>query len=112
MPNGITINSYGTLNLCVPDTQSLAQILTKLDILIQKGVSQMAALDDLATQVKSNTDAEASAVTVLTQLHDMLVAAGTDPTKLQSLKTQLAVSRDALAAAIVANTPAAPPSGV
>lgn len=64
-------------------------------------------LDALTVEVTANTDAEASAVILLGQLHDLLVAAGTDPAKLQALTTQLATSKDALAAAIVANTPAA-----
>ncbi len=64
-------------------------------------------LDALTTQVTANTDAEASAITVLNQLHQLLVDAGTDPVKLDALRAQLSTSKDALAAAIVANTPAA-----
>ncbi len=80
----------------------------KLDLLMKQGALIMKALDDLEVQVKANTDAEASAVVLLGQLHDLLVAAGTDPAKLNELATSLAASKDALAAAIVANTPAAP----
>jgi hypothetical protein len=65
-------------------------------------------LDDLTAQVTANTDTEASAIQLLTNLHDLLVQAGTDPAKLDALKQQLATSKEALAAAIVANTPAAP----
>lgn len=64
-------------------------------------------LDTLTAEVTANTDAEASAVVLLQKLHDLLVAAGTDPAKLQALTDQLSASKDALAAAIVANTPAA-----
>jgi len=64
-------------------------------------------LDALTAEVTANTDAEASAVILLGQLHDLLVAAGTDPAKLQALTDQLSTSKDALAAAVVANTPAA-----
>ncbi len=67
-----------------------------------------AELDALALQVHANTDAEQSAVLLLGQLHDLLVAAGTDPTKLAALASDLANSKDTLAAAIVANTPAEP----
>lgn len=63
-------------------------------------------LDALTAQVTANTDAEASAIQLLTNLHDLLVAAGTDPAKLTALTTQLQTSKEALAAAIVANTPA------
>ncbi len=65
-------------------------------------------LDTLTAQVAANTDVEQSALLLLNQLHDLLVAAGTDPVKLADLTTQLATSKDALAAAILANTPAAP----
>jgi len=64
-------------------------------------------LDLLTAQVAENTDVEQSAILLLQNLHDLLVAAGTDPAKLTALKDQLATSKEALAAAIVANTPAA-----
>ena len=67
----------------------------------------MALIDDLTAQVTANTDAEQSAVVLLGKLHDLLVAAGTDPAKLQAIKDTLKTSADALAAAVVANTPAA-----
>jgi len=67
----------------------------------------MALIDDLTAQVTANTDAEQSAIVLLGKLHDLLVAAGTDPTKLQAIKDTLKTSADALAAAVVANTPAA-----
>jgi transcriptional antiterminator len=83
------------------------RILDKLDQ-IQKGEEKMSAeLDALTAQVTANTDAEQSAITLLNNLHDLLVAAGTDPVKLAALASTLKTSRDALAAAIVANTPAA-----
>jgi hypothetical protein len=61
-------------------------------------------LDALAAQVAANTSAEQSAVLLLTQLHDLLVAAQSDPAKLQTLLDQLATSKEALSAALVANT--------
>jgi hypothetical protein len=81
----------------------------------------MAALDDaltaLATQVKTNTDAEDSAVIVLNGIPAQIAkavaaatAAGATPAQLKSitdLGTALASHAAPLAAAIVANTPAA-----
>lgn len=64
-------------------------------------------LDTLTAQVTENTSTEASAIALLNNLHDLLVAAGTDPVKLTALAGTLKGSGDALAAAIVANTPAA-----
>jgi hypothetical protein len=91
----------------INDDKKLDQILELLKTVIQKENVMAGELDALTAEVTANTDAEASAVILLGQLHDLLVAAGTDPAKLASLTSQLAASKDALAAAIVANTPAA-----
>lgn len=98
----------------VLDNARLDVILAKLIGLegrltaIQAVETQMAGeLDALTAQVTANTDAEASAITLLNNLHALLLAAGTDPTKLAALAGTLKGSGDALAAAIVANTPAA-----
>jgi len=63
----------------------------------------------LEAQVKKNTDVEESAIVLLNQLHAMLVAAQAsgDPAQLQAVIDQLGTSKDALAAAIEANTVAA-----
>lgn len=68
----------------------------------------MAAIDDLAAQVKANTDAEASAVQVIEGLAAQILQTAGDPAKVTALTAQLKASADALGAAIVANTPAAP----
>lgn len=74
-------------------------------------------LDALATQVKSNIDAEASAVTVLNGIAgrvqaaiDAALANGATAAELQPVAdevTALKNSSDALSAAIVASSPAA-----
>ena len=89
------------------DSKKLDAILNLLQTIVQKENKMTGELDALTAEVTANTDAEASAVILLGQLHDLLVAAGTDPAKLQALTDQLSTSKDALAAAIVANTPAA-----
>jgi hypothetical protein len=66
----------------------------------------MASLDVLTAQVTANTDVEASAIQLLTNLSAALVAAKNDPVAVQALADQLKTSGDKLAAAIVANTPA------
>ncbi len=70
----------------------------------------MSALDDLRTEVARNTSLEQSAVTLIQgiaqQLKDALAA--NDPAALTDLTNQLSASADALAAAVTANTPAAP----
>lgn len=90
------------------EDDKLDLILKKLDQIQRKEDIMAGELDALTTQVTANTDAEASAIQLLNNLHALLVAAGTDPAKLAALATTLKTSQDALAAAIVANTPAAP----
>lgn len=65
-------------------------------------------LDTITQQVTETADAEQAAIILLGQLHDLIVAAGTDQTKLNALAEQLRTNKEALAAAIVANTPSAP----
>lgn len=65
-------------------------------------------LDDLTAEVTNATTVEQGAITLIQNIAAQLAAAGTDPVKLQALKDQLSTSDAALAAAITANTPAAP----
>jgi hypothetical protein len=64
-------------------------------------------LDNLTAQVKSNSDAIDSAVTLINGIADRIIAAGVDPVKLTALSDELKAKDDALAAAVTANTPAA-----
>jgi hypothetical protein len=77
--------------------------------LTNKGESIMAGTDltGITAQVTANTDAEASAVVLLNSLSALIAANKTDPVALQALSDQLKTSAGNLAAAIVANTPAA-----
>jgi hypothetical protein len=65
-------------------------------------------LKELEVQVQANTDAEASAITLLEGLSALLAAAIAtgDPAEVQAVADKLKASADALAAAVVANTPA------
>src|SRR6266436_3509172 len=74
---------------------------------IEQGENTMAGeLDNLTAQVTQTTNVEQSAIKLLTNLHDLLVNAGTDPAKLTALANTLSTEKDTLAAAIIANTPA------
>ena len=64
-------------------------------------------LDALTVQVKATTDAEDSAVLLLNGLSAQIAAIKTDPVALQKLSDDLKTGSDNLAAAILANTPAA-----
>lgn len=84
-----------------------------LAAVFQLGEEIMSALDDLTAQVAANTTAETSAVMLIQGLADQLKAAiaagpGANDPALVDLTTKLHASADALGAAIVANTPAAP----
>ncbi len=68
------------------------------------------ALAALQAQVAQNTTVETSAVALIQGLAAQIAAAGTDPAGLAALTTSLNTSATALAAAITANTPAAPTS--
>lgn len=68
----------------------------------------MAILDELTAQVTKNNDTIESAITLLGNIKALLDAAGTDPVALKALSDSLGAEDDKLAAAIVANTPAAP----
>jgi hypothetical protein len=95
----------------------LKRIERKLDWLIAKEVRMVKVLEDLAAQVRANTDAEASAIVVLNGIADRVAAAvtaaianGASEADLAPVKDEVAAlqaSAAALSAAVVANTPAA-----
>lgn len=70
-------------------------------------------MDELATltaSVARNGDVEASAITLLQGLSAQITANAGNPAKLAELAASLTTQADSLAAAVVANTPAAPPA--
>lgn len=76
---------------------------------IEKEIHHMSQqLDDLSAQVQATTDLEASAVTMIQGLASQIAASKDDPAKIQALADSLKSGASALAAAISANTPAAP----
>lgn len=88
--------------------RKLDRILAALETLTHKATKTMALIDDVLAGVATNTDAIESAITLLGNLKALLDAAGTDPVKLQAIKDTLASEDAKLAAAVAANTPAAP----
>ncbi len=64
--------------------------------------------EDLQAQVALTVSVEASALTLIEGLAAKLEAAGNDPVQIAAIVGQLKASSDGLAAAILANTPAAP----
>ncbi len=88
--------------------EALARIERRLERIERKENVTIMTLDQLKAQVDANRDAEASAVALLTGLSAQIEALKGDPAKLQALADELKTSGDALASAILANTPAAP----
>jgi len=92
----------------------LKRIEQKLDLLIRNieamSTTISANLQALETQIAQNTSVEGSAVTLIQGLAAQLQAAlaSGDDAALPALTQQLNASATALAAAIAANTPAAP----
>lgn len=68
----------------------------------------MTALTDLQAAVKAEDDVIQSAITLIQGFAAQLAAAGTDPVALAALQSDIKSHADALAAAVAANTPAAP----
>ena len=64
-------------------------------------------LDNLENAVTDSETVEDGAITLLTQLSTLLVAAKNDPAKVQALADSLNTKKQKLADAITVNTPAA-----
>ena len=91
-------------------TGQLNKIVSLLQEIQTQGGTMSAAMDALTAQVTKNTDVISSALTLIQGFAAQLAAAGTDPTALAALQASLQQSDDQLAAAVAANTPAAPPT--
>lgn len=88
---------------------SRLKTIINLMIQIKRGEEIMTAeLDALKAEVTHVKDVELSAVTLIQGLAAQIAAAHDDPAALLDLTSQLHDSAEALAAAIVAGTPAAP----
>lgn len=85
-------------------------ILNQQGVILQYLETIMAEMDDLKAKVARTVSVQQSAVIALQGLKARLDSAGTDPAQLAQLSADLGANTDALAAAIVANTPAADPT--
>lgn len=93
--------------------QRLARVETKTDTDLSLSRAQLQEQFLMATNfagieqsVAQTRDTEEAAIVLLGQLHDLIIAAGTDQTKLDDLASQLNAKKEALAAAVVNFTPA------
>jgi len=79
----------------------------KLDLILKEIKRMSIEMDALTAQVKANSDAVDSAVTLINGIADRITAAGVDPVALSALTTELKAKDEALSTAVVANTPVA-----
>jgi exosortase/archaeosortase len=91
-------------------TGRLDRILTRLDAIAALEQTMSTEMDTLQTQVTNTDTAIDSAIVLLNGLSAQIAATAGDPAKAAALAADLKTKTDALAAAIVANTPAAAPA--
>jgi hypothetical protein len=87
--------------------RKLDRILAKLNVITKLEAIEMAAIDDLLTEVGELDDINDSLDMVFAKLQELITAGGTDPAKLQEALTIITTQKARTKAAIVANTPAA-----
>jgi ABC-type transporter Mla MlaB component len=86
----------------------LSGLASNIAALTLKQEQAMTDLTALTVEVARNTEVDTSAIALLTGLAAQIEALKTDPAALQALADTMRGSSDALAAAVLANTPAAP----
>ena len=86
----------------------LSGLESKIAALTLKQEQAMTDLTVLTAEVERNITVDESAIVLLTGLAAQIEALKTDPVALQALADTMRGSSDALAAAVLANTPAAP----
>lgn len=84
------------------------QALSLLNQIVQKENVMSTELDNLTQKVNDTITVEESAIQLIEGLATQLKAIANDPAAINALADQLSAERDALAAAVAANTPAAP----
>lgn len=97
-------NALSTLSGIVT---KLDTVITSQDELVQEGEKMSAEIDDLTAEVARDRTVNESAVTLLNGLSAQILSLQNDPAALRALASNLRSNSDALAAAVVTNTPAA-----
>lgn len=96
-----------SINQAAADLKTIIADIQKETQLIMTSKEE---LDALTAQVTENENTEQSAIVLLNNISAQLIAQATDPVAVNALGVRLKASAAALAAAITANTPAAPPA--
>jgi uncharacterized protein (UPF0264 family) len=82
----------------------------KLDQILAQGVAMSAELDALTASVAKIKSADDSIIALVKGLADQLRANANDPAAINALAAELDAESAAVADAVAANTPAAPPT--
>jgi hypothetical protein len=94
--------------------RKLANLLVLARAETERETLQMASLSEIKTAVADNRTVTGSAVTLLTALtakiQELIDSGGLDQVSLQEILDQINADSTELAAAVAANTPAAPPA--
>jgi ABC-type long-subunit fatty acid transport system fused permease/ATPase subunit len=85
----------------------LDRVNEKLNVLTKLEAIEMAAIDDILTEVAELPTINDSLDALFAQLQELIKAGGTDPAKLQQALELLTTQKARTKAAIVANTPVA-----
>jgi peptidoglycan hydrolase CwlO-like protein len=100
--------SFLGLKISIVETEQLDRIEQKVNQLL-KGQQKMAGeLDTLTASVSNATTVEQSAIDLINGLAAQIASLKNDPAALQALSDSLNAKSADLAAAVTANTPAAP----
>jgi len=91
----------------ISQQKTILSLLTKGDSKMSTLIEAIAALQ---AEVAAETTVEQSAITLIKNIADQLSAVAGDPEAVMELVDQMKQSSEALAAAVLANTPAAPPA--
>jgi hypothetical protein len=87
--------------------RKISHVLRLVKQLMKEEKIMALALEALQAAVEKNGEVEASAITLIQGIAQQLKDAQTDPAAIAALSDKLTAQADALAAAVVANTPAA-----
>lgn len=110
-----TSQTYDILLRLENQIEDVKHIVNRIERVVERnhiqGLRIMATLADIQAAVAAETSVEISVVTLLGQISQQLkdAIASNDPAAMQAVVDQLEQNRQHLAAAVTANTPAAPP---
>lgn len=104
------LQEEGLISILKKLDRKLDRILLLTRVSLQLELSMSKEVDDMAAEVAETNTVMASAVVLIEGIAARIAEAGVDATKLAALTAELDTKSQQLAAAVAANTPAAPPA--